>query len=300
VLRGSPGRSAFCNSTPIFCAIRFSASNATYFQPNSVINRRTRAGSNLPPKSPPPMLSLPQAPVMTEDHSDPPSQSKRDGPHLRSGEPSHPEVTRHKTPSGLGALEEENEDVNRSENRLIEDEFSKFHTQAGVPTFATLTYLTNTRFKLTTTCCTIIETPPSSSQSNVISPRPRGTSLQTRNEPVFVPNGHPVSNGATSQRRNPPSARSASPADSTASAGFSTISDAISFYDAYEQWLLCSESFFIPARSTTINSRWTGYTRRTTSASYLRNAEWDTSKSIWTLEADYRSATANRSHFASE
>jgi hypothetical protein len=154
---------------------------------------------------------------MTEDHSDPPSQSKRDGPHLRTGEPGHPEVTRHRAPSGLGALEEENEDINRPGNQMIEDEFPNFIYKGESPPLPPLpsspTLDSNSQPRAVP-----LSRPPSSSQSNVISPRPRGASLQTRNELVFVPNGLPVSNGAIPQRRNPPSARSASPADSTTSA----------------------------------------------------------------------------------
>lgn len=182
---------------------------------SSVAQRRTRAGSNLPPKAAPPTSSLPQAPVMLDDLFDPPSQAKRDDLQLR--EPGLPEVTRHRAPLGLGALEEENEDMNRTENRLPEDEFLNFtHKRESPP----LPPLPTSPTPDSQPRAVPLSRPPSSSHlGNVISPRPRGTSLQTRNEFIFAPNGHPMSNGAISQRRNPPSARSASPADSTASAG---------------------------------------------------------------------------------
>jgi len=217
VLRGSPGRSTSGTQHPYSVQYDSVPQMQTISNRVSVINRRTRAGSNLPPKSPPPALSLPQAPVITEDHFDPPSQSKRDGPQLRSGEPGHPEVARHKMLSGLGALEEENEDVNRSANRLIEDEFPSFTYKGESPPLPPLPLLPPPTPDSTSHPRAVpLSRPPSS--SNVISPRPRGASLQTRNETVFAPHVLPVSNGSISQRRNPPSARSASPADSTASA----------------------------------------------------------------------------------
>lgn len=211
VLRGSPALSPLSTTQHPYSV----PYDVPQIQPisnwNPVIQRRTRAGSNLPPKVPPPSSLLPEAPVMLEDLPDP-SQTKGDDPLLRSGEP-HPELARHMTLSGLGALEEENEDVNRPENRLIEDEFPNFIQKRESPP---LPPLPTSPTPDSQPRAVPLSRPPSSSQlGNVISPRPRGTSLQTRND---LPNGHPAPNGAISQRRNPPSARSASPAESTASA----------------------------------------------------------------------------------
>jgi len=138
------------------------------------------------------------------------------------GELGNLDIMRHRrTPSGLGALEEENEDANRPENRPVQDEPSRFTPKRESPPLPPLP----TPFSIPEANAqsrTIPSRPPSSSglanTANVVAPRPRGISLQTRNEFTSASNTNSSTNGAIPQRKNPGSARSSSPADSTASA----------------------------------------------------------------------------------
>ncbi|KAF9535823.1 hypothetical protein CPB83DRAFT_802441 [Crepidotus variabilis] len=192
----------------------------------SVTYRRTRAASNLPPKAPPPAVSLPPAPPTLGEPPNtehPASSSKRPETAPRSIDPRpvdnvlH-EATRHRrNHSGLVPLQEEHDESPHAEKQPIEDVPSR----RGTPRRESppLPPLPSPPLGPDTTPRTNGRPPSSPRIANIISPRPRGTSLQTRNELTNVPYIHPPSNGSISQRRNPPSTRSSSPAESTGSVG---------------------------------------------------------------------------------
>jgi len=209
VLRGSPGLSPISTSHHPYSAPYDLAPQPQPASARNSLSHRRRAGSNLPPKAPPPSSSLPQAPAMN-DVSD--SVPKRGESQLRPVEPGHSEVPRHRrTPSGLGALEEESDDTSRPS----EDESSRLTSKRESPPLPPLPSPSSPPDAHTQPRAIPLSKPPSSPRlSSIISPRPRGTSLQTRNDTTLLAN----TNGATSQRKNSPSVRSSSPADSTVSA----------------------------------------------------------------------------------
>ncbi|CAA7266627.1 unnamed protein product [Cyclocybe aegerita] len=193
---------------------------------SSISARRLRVSSNLPPKPPPPASSLPPAPTVQEPPSEPPAQTSwRQEPQARASEP----TGHRRTPSGLGALEEESEDTQRLEIRSKDDgsDAQKFIAETPrnakresppLPPLPTTPDATGTpRTKPLT------RPPPSPRLVNVIVPRQRGSSqLTTRNELANVPQINATSQGAIFQRRKtsaPPSVRSASPSESVTSAG---------------------------------------------------------------------------------
>lgn len=222
VLRGAPGPSKLTSNQHPY-SVQYDPMSKT--QPTSArmsmsFHRKTRAGSTLPPQSPPPASSLPQAPV--EALSDPSTPTtKRADSQRHPGEQENLDVTRHRrTPSGLMALEEEN-DLPNSPEKQVKDEPSYIYPRRESPPLPPLPILSSTP-ETNAQSRTMPLSKPSSpllaNIANVITPRPRGTSLQTRNELTSVPNTNPATNGAVAQRKNPGSARSSSPADSTTSA----------------------------------------------------------------------------------
>ncbi|KAJ3501478.1 hypothetical protein NLJ89_g9320 [Agrocybe chaxingu] len=199
---------------------------------SSISARRLRASSNLPPKPPPPASSLPPAPAVQEPPSEPPAQTPwRQEPQSRAAEPvGSREGTGHRrTPSGLGALEEESEDTQRLDIRSKDDGPDAQKFIAETPRTAKresppLPPLPTTPDAIgTPRTVSLTRPPPSPRLVNIIVPRQRGSSqLTTRNELANVPQINATSQGAIFQRRKtsaPPSVRSASPSESVTSAG---------------------------------------------------------------------------------
>jgi len=199
---------------------------------SSTIPRRTRASSSLPPPPPPPSTSLPPAPtgVMVEPLSNTSSSHRQsDGRTLH-----HSDFVGHGRTgsSGLEVLTEEYDDgcpegskqaIDESDsnaNAAPRNEKHDSHPLPPLPSPPTGSQVTARNPPTPTKL-----QPPSPHPSNIVAPRPRGTSqLTTRSEmanhPPFI---HSTTQGTIFQRRAkmsaPPSSRSTSPADSTASAG---------------------------------------------------------------------------------
>ena len=194
----------------------------------SVSYRRTRAASNLPPKVPPPAASLPPAPMVGEPMSE--NAARRSELQLQPPDSNgYRGATGHRrTPSDLGALEEEGEDNTWQASRPREDsenqkynlETPKTMPRKESPPLPPLPSPTSPEPIAPPPRSVSLSKPPSSPRlASIIAPRPRGTStLTTRNELANVPHIHAPSNGSISQRRNPPSTRSSSP-ESTTSTG---------------------------------------------------------------------------------
>lgn len=185
---------------------------------NSMSMRRIRASSQLPPKLPLPTSSPPQTPNGTDSLpyivKRPDSQSRltESKGHKRNG-------------SGLDALEEETDEAH------LREEGSE-DTQPGLDIFQSAKRNSpplpalplspvNTDVFASTRSLPISKPPPSPRLTTSTTVRPRGSSqLTTRTELANVPYNNPES--ILHQRRKtsaPPSTRSASPAESTASAG---------------------------------------------------------------------------------
>ena len=175
---------------------------------NSMSMRRIRASSQLPPKLPLPTSSPPQTPNGTDSL---PYTVKRPDSQLRLTE----SKGHKRNGSGLDALEEETDEAHLREGSDI------FHSaKRDSPPLPPLPLSpVNTDFFASSRSLPVFKLPPSPRLPTTV--RPRGSSqLTTRTELANVPftNPEPIMH----QRRKtsaPPSTRSASPADSTASAG---------------------------------------------------------------------------------
>jgi len=190
--------------------------------------RRSRASSNLPPKPPPPASSLPPAP-MTDHSPDSSSQNaRRLDSQIRAGEP----PSHRKTPSGLGALEEETDDtahlnthsqehVSEHQNYVPDTPRNQTQDSPPLPPLPSPTYIPDSSAPPRS----LSLSKPSSSPRlmNSVASRPRALSqLPLRSEPNAPHINTTTNQGTIYQRRKtsaPPSTRSASPAESTTSAG---------------------------------------------------------------------------------
>jgi hypothetical protein len=183
----------------------------------SMSMRKIRASSQLPPKLPLPTSSPPQAPIGMDSS---PYTAKRPDSQLRL-----PESKGHKrTGSGLDALEEETDEAHLEESSEDPQHRPEIlhNTKRDSPPLPPLPSSPETADDFGTSRGPPVSKPPSSPRlPSSTTVRPRGSSqLTTRTELANVSyvNQEPV----IYQRRKtsaPPSTRSASPADSTASAG---------------------------------------------------------------------------------
>ncbi|KAF8203074.1 hypothetical protein BJ912DRAFT_339716 [Pholiota molesta] len=182
-------------------------------------SRRSRASSNLPPK-PPPLSSLPLAPISAEPSNQHPVLARPDS-QARSGE-----VSGHRrSPSNLGSLEEENEDITSLQNRRGDDIDISNHapdtprtTKRESPPLPPLPSPTlSSEGVAVPRSQPFSKPPPSPRLQSVNTARPRAVSqLPLRHEMNSTNQGTVLQRAKTSA---PPSTRSASPAESTASAG---------------------------------------------------------------------------------
>ncbi|PPQ69064.1 hypothetical protein CVT25_004240 [Psilocybe cyanescens] len=200
---------------------------------NSVISsRKSRSPYSLPPKPPPPSASLPPPPVPTDFSLDsPPQNTKRPESQARltGGE----STSHRRTPSAsnLGALEEENEDIDRQILRPRED---VLETQKSVADTVRPTKRESPPLPPLPSPPLVPETngiprsipvskpPPSPRLPDNATLRPRAMSQVPLRTEVSVPNINSTNQGTLYQRRKtsaPPSSRSSSPAESTASTG---------------------------------------------------------------------------------
>ncbi|TFK30635.1 hypothetical protein FA15DRAFT_629864 [Coprinopsis marcescibilis] len=221
-----PGNPPTTSSSQHPYAVHYEYSQPSVPHPRtSTILRRGRASSNLPPPPPPPSDSLPPAPVVIEPRQDSAPQGRSDG--TKRPAPVDTSKARRLSGSHLTALREEHDDNNgvyeihlreRSASMLDTSRIAKkespplppLPSPPPAPGSSPGTPRTNSFGK-----------PPSSPRlTSLAGSRPRGSS--TRSEMAGQFQGV-ASNGSLSQRRSktsaPPSTRSASPAESTTSAG---------------------------------------------------------------------------------
>ena len=185
---------------------------------NSVSMRRIRASSQLPPKLPLPTSSPPQTPNGTDSlpytvkRPDSQSRTTESKGHKRSG-------------SGLDALEEETDEAHFREEGSEDpkpglDIFQNAkHNSPPLPPLP-LSPVTTDVFA-STRSLPVSRPPPSPRLPTSTTARPRGSSqLTTRTELANIPYTYPEPIAHQKRKTSaPPSTRSASPADSTASAG---------------------------------------------------------------------------------
>ncbi|RDB29108.1 hypothetical protein Hypma_015315 [Hypsizygus marmoreus] len=202
----------------------------------TTLTRRARALSNLPPPPPPPSNSLPPAPspVVLEPVLDPvpTQQTLLDVRTRQRGE----SIGHHRAGSGgLEALQEELDDTTMEGARQSIDEASRIDPTHLIPDTPRnvkhnshpLPPLPSPTSGSPGTPRTTAPKPPLSPRlASIAAPRPRGSSqLSTRSDSIHLPIINPSTNqGTIYQRRTtkssaPPTPRSSSPADSTASAG---------------------------------------------------------------------------------
>jgi len=188
----------------------------------SISMRRVRASSQLPPKPPPPTNSPPPAPMVNEHGPDSlPYTVKRPDPQLRLTD----SKGHKRTASGLVALEEETDEAHLRQTSSADPQpgIDIFHnTKRNSPPLPPLPLSpVSVDSSGTSRSLPVSKPPPSPRSSSSTTIRPRGSSqLTTRTELANVPyaNQEPI----IYQRRKtsaPPSTRSASPTESTTSAG---------------------------------------------------------------------------------
>ncbi|KAF9480040.1 hypothetical protein BDN70DRAFT_878069 [Pholiota conissans] len=188
----------------------------TSMQPNALSSRRSRTSSNLPPKPPPPISSLPPAPAPID-----PTIVRSDS-QGRGGDGSG----HRRTPSNLVSLEEENEDVTSPQTQRGDD-------NPNIPNYIQDTPRTSKRESpplpplpsptsevgFVPRTQSFSKPPPSPRLQTLSTARPRAVSqLPLRHEPS-APQLNTTNQIVASQRPAPPSTRSASPAESTTSIG---------------------------------------------------------------------------------